>query len=435
MVATLTLLGTLISVNGDPETEIKSDVTVIGGGPSGAAAAYWLAMRGFDVTVVEKKVFPRDKTCGDGLTPRAVVQLEAMGLADFLKTQHRYLGLRTIAFNRSYEIPWPRHPEFPEYGYISRRSILDQAVLSRAQEAGARVFMHHEALSAETGTGGITAVATRNLDSGESVNLVSKFYVLAEGSNARVSRSLGATRDQAKPLGLAIRTYHPTARADEEWVESHLDLRDSSGAVIPGYGWIFPAGDGSANVGFGLLSNRSRWRKLNTTRELQRFVELADRTWTFGEPEFPATGGKLPMGLAISPIAGRNYMMVGDAAASINPFNGEGISYAYETGRLAAGILTQALATGDASMLGAYPEQLRARLALYYAVANAFVRFISEPKLMSAGVWSAMRSPALMAPVVSVMANLLPGSSAAQVERIYRFANTAREKLSQSRWG
>ncbi len=425
-------LGTLISVNGDSETEIRSDVTVVGGGPSGAATAYWLAMRGFDVTVVEKKIFPRDKTCGDGLTPRAVVQLEAMGMADFLKTQHRYVGLRAVAFGRSFEIPWPKHPEFPEYGYVSRRSLLDQAVLDRAREAGARVLMHHEALSAETGAGGLAAVLAKNLDTGEVCRLVSKFYVLAEGSNARVSRSLGAVRNPGKPLGLAIRAYHPTARASEEWIESHLELRDDSGAIIPGYGWIFPAGNGAANVGFGLLSNRSRWRRLNTTRELQRFIDATDSSWTFGDAEFPATGGKLPMGLAISPISGPNHIMVGDAAASINPFNGEGISYAYETGRLAAGILTQALATGDASMIKAYPEQLRARFGLYYAVGNAFVRLISEPKLMSAGVWSAMRSPALMAPVVTVMANLLPGSSAAQVERIYRLANAARERFSSA---
>src|SRR6266542_6069307 len=96
----------------------RYDVAVVGGGPSGAACAYWLADAGHDVVVVEKKHFPREKTCGDGLTPRAVKQLDDMGLGGTLAYHHRFDGLRSIAFGQTLELPWPEVPGLPRYGYV-----------------------------------------------------------------------------------------------------------------------------------------------------------------------------------------------------------------------------------------------------------------------------------------------------------------------------
>jgi len=412
--------------------ELACDVLVVGGGPSGASCAYWLAMAGAHVVVVEKKRFPRDKTCGDGLTPRAVVQLEAMGLDPFLQSQHRYLGLRAVAFGRSYELPWPAHPDYPDHGFVVRRAVLDQAVLARAGEVGADVRMHHEATGLEVADGAISAVAVRDLDDGHELRVRPRLTVLAEGSNARLARALGATRDASKPLGLAIRGYSSTPRANEPWIESHLDVRSPSGAVIPGYGWIFPVGDGTANVGFGILSSAKRWKGINTTHALASFVDATRPSWHFAADPFPVapTGGKLPMGLSIRPVAGPNYLMVGDAASSINPFNGEGISYGYETGRAAAGTILQALASDDLAPIAEFPHLLARTYGGYYALARGFVRLISNPMLMSGGVWLAMRSKWTMMPVVAGMANLLPGQSAEELERIYANLQRLRERLA-----
>jgi geranylgeranyl reductase family protein len=411
--------------------ELACDVLVVGGGPSGASCAYWLAMAGADVVLVEKKRFPRDKTCGDGLTPRAVVQLEAMGLGTFLQSQHRYVGLRAVAFGRSYELPWPAHPDYPDYGFVVRRAVLDQAVLERAAEVGADVRTHHEATGIELTNSAISAVQVRDLDNGHDLRIRARLTVLAEGSNARLARTLGARRDPAKPLGLAIRGYSPTPRADEPWIESHLDVRTPSGAVIPGYGWIFPAGDGTANVGFGILSSSERWKGINTTHALARFVETTRSSWHFEEEAFPSapTGGKLPMGLSVQPVAGPNYLMVGDAASSINPFNGEGISYAYETGRMAAGAVLQALGSTDLAPIADFPTLLARTYGAYYALARGFVKLVSNPTLMSGGVWLAMRSKWTMVPVVAGMANLLPGQSAEALERIYGNLQRLRERI------
>ncbi|WP_298211866.1 geranylgeranyl reductase family protein [Ferrimicrobium sp.] len=410
--------------------EQTADVIVIGGGPAGAATAFWLAMRGVSVIVLEKKQFPRDKTCGDGLTPRAVVELEAMGLQQMLDTQHKYNGLRAVAFGRSYELPWPSLSNYPNYGYVVRRSVLDQAVLERAAAVGATVLYHHEAVEATLASGQIQSLNVRNTATEETLRMTARIYVLAEGSNARIARSLGAHRNVAKPLGLAIRGYFETDRSRENWIESHLDLRDESGATIPGYGWIFPVGDGTANVGFGLLSNSARWRKTNTTNALARFVSQTQGAWHFPENRGvrEATGGKLQMGLSVEPRSGPNFLMVGDAVASINPFNGEGISYGYETGRMAANAITQSLGTGDLQPVAGFTTALEKRYAGYYTAGTLFVMAISNPLLMSSGVWLAMRSKATMTPVVAIMANLMSGSTPERIEQIYRLTQRLQER-------
>src|SRR5213596_2458298 len=129
-----------------PRADVNSQVLVIGGGPAGASTAYWLAKAGREVTFVEKKTFPREKTCGDGLTPRAVKQLRDMGLEPKLQEFHRYEGLRAVAHGVTLELQWPRHPEFPSYGYVVRRRDLDQFVADHAVAAGATLLEGTEAV-------------------------------------------------------------------------------------------------------------------------------------------------------------------------------------------------------------------------------------------------------------------------------------------------
>ena len=128
-------------------TEHVHDVVVVGGGPAGSSCAYWLADAGWDVVVVEKKDFPREKTCGDGLTPRAVRQLADMGLEGALAGSHRYTGLRAYGFGQSLEMQWPEHPNFPGYGYTITRHDLDGLVADRAAEAGATLLQGTEVVA------------------------------------------------------------------------------------------------------------------------------------------------------------------------------------------------------------------------------------------------------------------------------------------------
>jgi flavin-dependent dehydrogenase len=235
-------------------------------------------------------------------------------------------------------------------------------------------------------------------------------------------------------MGMALRGYYRSPRHDDTFIESHLDLRDRSGKVVPGYGWIFPLGDGRVNVGVGLLSVEGRWKGVNTSHLMDTFVAGAPAAWELspaascGTP----TGGKLPMGMSVAPRMGPTTLVVGDAAGAINPFNGEGIAYAYETGRLAAACLGRALAGEGTGALADYPAQLEDAYGLYYRVARDFVRMISNPDVMRACVQTGMHSRSIMGWLMRIMANLLRPDEVGPAEAAYLAMATIARSLQTS---
>ncbi len=409
-----------------PRLPSRCDVLIVGAGPAGAAAAYWLADAGYDVVAVEKKHFPREKTCGDGLTPRAVRQLDDMGLADMLASHHRFEGLRALAYGKELNLRWPAHAGFGRHGYVITRFDLDALVSSRAEKAGALVVEGCEALAplgpdACSGGQAIGALV-RDGDTGEQTEIAARVLIVADGANSRFGRALGAVRDKSVPQGMALRGYYASPRHAEHWIESHLDLHDPEGASIPGYGWIFPLGDGRVNVGVGVLSTEKRLKGLNTTRLMEAFVAMAPASWgleaktALSEP----TGGRLPMGLSVTPRHGPDYVLCGDSSGSINPFNGEGISYGYETGRIAAAYVAEAIASNDLRVLEAYERKLQENYGLYYKAASASMRFLGQPDVMRVLVATGMHSRSLMEWLLRIMSNQLRTDELAPAEIAYR---------------
>jgi geranylgeranyl reductase family protein len=398
------------------------DSVVVGAGPAGAAAAYWLAERGHRVLMLERKRFPREKTCGDGLTPRAVRQLEEIGLGDALAGYLRFEGLRSIAHGVTLELPWPDHPDYPSYGYVVRRRELDEMVAGQAVKAGATLWLATEAEQPLVERGLVRGAVVHNRDTGRRHQVRARYLVVADGANSRFGRALGAARDRTYPLGMALRGYFRSPLHDEPWIESHLDLRDREGNHLPGYGWIFPVGDGTVNVGVGLLSTFAGWKDVNTSHLMDAFCDTAPARWgiSAGTACGTPTGGKLPTGFSVRPGAGPTWLTVGDALGSVNPFNGEGISLAYETGRMAADAVDVALRTADGLALQRYPQQLDERYGLYFKVARTFVRAIGNPAVMRELTRVGFRSRTLMEWVLRIMANLMRPEDAGGAEIAYR---------------
>jgi len=406
------------------------DVVIVGGGPSGSACAYWLANAGWSVCLIEKKDFPREKTCGDGLTPRSVYQLQSMGLEPAVAANgHRYNGLRAFGFGASLEMNWPDHPVFPNYGYTITRFNLDGLVAQHAEAKGATLLNGVEAVALLEPTPGregflkgASGVVVKEKATGTTGEIRARYVVVGDGQNSRMGRELGTTRNRDWPMGMALRGYYTSDRHDEAWIDSHLDIRDPKGDVVPGYGWIFPLGDGRVNVGVGLLSTGGAWKGVNTTKLQEYFVAQVADDWGLNDETCcgPATGGRLPMGLAIGPRVGANTMTIGDATGTVNPFNGEGIAYGYESGRLAAGVLGEALVANDAQALALYDERLNEAYGDYYNVARAFVRVISEPKILAACVGLGLRIEPLMKELLAIMANLMSNDQRGPAEIGYR---------------
>ncbi len=396
---------------------MAAHVLVVGGGPGGASSAYWLARNGLDVHLVEKKTYPREKACGDGLTPRAIKQLIDMGFDFDGLDIHRVDGLRAYAGDHKIEMLWPRHTVYPNWGATMRRADLDGIVARLAEAQGAHLEQGTTATPVLE-NGRVVAVKLNGTDGERTVT--PDLVVIADGSNSRFGRGVGAARRKDYPYGLAVRAYYESPNSDDRFFESQLDIRDANGKAMPGYGWVFPLGDGEINIGAGLVSTFKGWKDVNTSHILDAYTHGLPDHWQVVEatPHTQPIGGKLPMSLSVGPKVGRNWILVGDASGAVNPFNGEGIDYAYETGRMAAKYVAEAAAGNDMALTG-YAGELEDAYGDYHRVARLFVRVIGNPPIMRTLTTVGLRSRPLMEWTLKVMANLLDPEEARMSEHIY----------------
>ena len=381
------------------------DVAIVGGGPSGSATAHYLASKGHSVLVCEKKSFPREKTCGDGLTPRAVKVLEELGLAAELDTWERVHGLRIHAAGRTMELPFPDLDDWCNYGLVKPRKDLDQIVLNNAEAAGAKVVYNTQVKEPIFERGSL--VGFRAKQDGMDEEVRAHFVVCAEGAATKFARSLGRQRHEDYPMGFAIRQYFKSPMQHSGWFEAYLEIR-SDGDALPGYGWVFPVGDGTVNAGVGLLSTFGGWRDVNL-HELQRsFINSLPPEWEVNYDTVCSKprAGRLFMGGSVWPPHGPGFVLVGDAAGMINPCNGEGIAYGYETGRIAGRHLDEALKSGGSDSLSDYTSELETTYGPYYRLGRKFVKRIGNPVLMERLISFGMRSRTVMNVALTILANL-----------------------------
>ncbi|SEP85441.1 geranylgeranyl reductase family [Mycobacterium sp. 88mf] len=395
-------------------------MVVVGAGPAGSAAAAWAARAGRDVQVVDAAQFPRDKSCGDGLTPRAVAELERLGMGPWLDTRIRHHGLRMSGFGADVEVRWPG-PSFPSTGSAVPRTELDDRIRSVAADDGAKMRLGAKVVGVEYDSRG--RVESVQLDDGATIGC--NHLIVADGARSTLGRVLGRTWHKDTVYGTAIRGYIATPRANEPWITSHLELRSPEGQVLPGYGWIFPLGNGEVNIGVGALATAKRPANAALRPLLSYYTQLRREEWGFsGEPR-AALSALLPMGGAVSGVAGPNWMLVGDAAACINPLNGEGIDYGLETGRLAA----ELLGSGDYSH--AWPALLQDHYAQGFSIARRLALLLTLPRFLPASGPLAVRSSFLMNIAVRVMGNLVTDEDDDWVARVWRTAGLASRRLDQ----
>ena len=392
-----------------------ADAIIVGAGPAGSAAAFYLATAGLDVLVLEKTRFPREKVCGDGLTPRAVKALTAMGVPTgpgdgWLRNK----GLRIIGGGSRIEIPWPDLSGFPGYGLVRTRLDFDEILASHARKAGARLLegmtVTGPVLSERTGR--ITGVTAQDAADGKRERQFSGRVVLAaDGNSSRLAVSMGLLKRDDRPLGVAVRSYYTNPRHDDEWLEAWLDLWDGS-ELLPGYGWVFGMGDGTSNVGLGLLNTSVSFQNTDYRALLRRWLASMPPEWGFTEENRtqPIRGAALPMGFNRTPHYTRGLLLAGDSGGMVNPFNGEGISYALEAGEIAARVIIQALArptaAGTERALQSYPRILRDSYGGYYTVGRVFVDLIGKPWFMRFATKHSLDRPVVMNFVMKLLSNL-----------------------------
>ena len=400
----------------------EADVIVVGAGPAGSATAFHLAQAGLDVLLLEKTVFPREKVCGDGLTPRATKQLIKLGVDFDAPGWIRNKGLRIIGGGVRLELPWPDLASFPDFGLVRTRKDFDQILAARAVAVGARLRMNTpvtEPILDDTGR--ITGVVAKTPE-GER-RFSAPLVVAADGNSTRLSLAMGLRKRDDRPMGVAVRRYYKSPRHDDDYLESWLELWDGE-RLLPGYGWIFGVGDGTSNVGLGLLNTSENFKNVDYRGLLKSWLAGMPEEWGYQEDNAagPVRGAALPMGFNRTPHYTRGLLLVGDAGGMINPFNGEGIAYAMESAEIAAEIIVQALKRPTAAQreraLHDYPRVLKERYGGYYTLGRIFVKAIGDPRLMKFATRHGMPHPMLMRFTLKLLANLTDPRGGDAMDRV-----------------
>ncbi len=386
------------------------DLIVIGGGPAGAATAIQAARGGASVAIFEKASSGRDKVCGDGLTPRAIGALQKLQID--LEGIHKINGLRMIAGKTRRELEWPSGGTFPSYGAVWTRRELDSHLLETASQSGATIFYETEVVPVFEGervTGVTSGTETWDTD----------LVVAASGAPGKVARMLGTERKSDEPYGIAIRTYVESPRHADHYLEASLAMRDSTGTPIPGYGWMFPTGNGTVNLGVGALSTMKGFKKLNLNTLCDLYRDLIADEWEVGPYLEKPRAWRLPM--TSQKRHGNGWAAVGDAAGLINPMNGEGIDYSLESGMLISDLFLDDPQTAPEK----YDSIIGERFDGFLRTGRRFSYLIGHPLVLRSGLRVAVASQVMANITLQVMGNLVDSSTPGTSGKVLRFADKA----------
>jgi len=331
-------------------------------------------------------------------------------------------GLRLVAGGRTLDVPWPGVAGLPNHGLVRTRLGFDEELARHARSAGARLLEHHQVTQAlRSDDGRVTGVRATILDggghrTGQEQAFFADVVLAADGNASRTAVSLGIQRRRDRPMGVAVRSYFVSPRHDEDWLECRLGLPGRNGGLLPGYGWIFGMGDGTANVGLGVLDSARDFDTLDYKRLLLQWSAGLPREWGF-TPENQVgeiRGGALPMGFNRTPPYAPGLMLLGDAGGMVSPCDGEGVSYAMESGRLAAECVIAADAAGRSGsgrstvdeVLAGYADRLREQWGPHFALGRALAEFAGKSAVMKLALHTGMPIPALMRFMVRLLGNL-----------------------------
>lgn len=372
------------------------DVVIVGAGPGGSTAAYYLAQAGLDVLLLDKFDFPRDKTCGDGLMPSALNVLADMGLlADLGRVSCRVEQLDVYAPNGQVTTA-----TLPDYALVVPRLVLDHALCERAVTKGAN-FEGKVKVTAVNGED--EAVVVKGRREGRSFEARARVAIMATGASTGLLRRAGILTQDPRRMMVAARAYFEGLTGLNDRLRFYFD-----GVPLPGYGWVFPLPEAKANIGAGIF--RTGWRAARSAAPpmavFEQFIQtpplraLLAQGWQVG----PVKSYPLRIDFGMAPTYGDRLLLVGEAAGLVNPLTGEGIDYALESGKIAAAYLLEQFEGGGFSSqhLAGYDRRLRARFQSLFRFCYGMQHFLRRP-MLNRLVKAANRHPDLKRLLVDVV--------------------------------
>ncbi len=390
-----------------------SDVIIIGAGPAGSSAAYFLARAGVKVLLLDKATFPRDKTCGDGLVPRALPILAEMGILNTIKQQGSAWQLDrleiTAPSGRTVRFMIPPLPHAPNHAIVIPRLILDNLVLQRAIASGAefRGGVHVRSISADTD--GVTISADENYRA--------TMVIVATGANTALLNNIGL--NPPKPNIVAARAYFEGIDS----LPAHFQFR-FDGVVLPGYGWVFPLSASSANIGAGFIRTGKREHYQSAQTAFNSFIQssalgamLVNAKQIGALKSFP-----IRTDFATAPTFAERILLVGEAAGLVNPLTGDGIDFALESGKIAAEHILHMLKLGDISRskLQSYDKILRLRYQNLFRFSERVSRMALNRRALNWLVPLAASRPKLSEALVNILLGAQPAPERVSILRIVK---------------
>ena len=381
------------------------DVIVVGAGPGGCSAAISLARRGCDVLLLEKERFPRGKVCGDGISPPALETLDRLGILPEIigKSPWKIDGLMisspagqavTASFSHL-KGPYP-------FGLVMPRREFDFLVLQQARKySNIEILENWEVKDFIDQNGSVRGVKAQS--EGRKGEFLAKFLVGADGAYSVIARKTVFRKKNFQQGAFGIRAYFHGVKDLTHQIEIHCDR-----SILPGYGWVFPIGEDSANVGVGIASRHLKEKNIRNL--FQTFVEgkpfVKERLRGARMVENSLQGGPIPRGSFFRRRSRKNVLLVGDAGGFTDVLTGEGIYFALRSGECAAEAIHSALnSPGKMEKAGRIYESLwRSALPSREFLFGAFVqRLIVREFFLNRNIGRAVKKPSMARNLASIL--------------------------------
>lgn len=405
----------------DTGADAEVDVAVVGAGPAGAVAACTAARRGLSVALIDRETFPRDKICGDGLGPGAVRVLRDLDLDSVLGGRRRIESVTVFgpAGERS-ENPVPVLAGKSTDVFVVPRLEFDEHLFRAAVASGAEDFSGTRYLGMNDAGEHGRIVELRDA-AGQHRRVRARLVIGADGAYSAVRKDLaGQDRTSKKFVGVAMRAYAASRGFDD----GPSMLFEFSPDLLPSYGWIFPVGGGTVNIGVGLPIEQLRDRGVDLRILLGQFADrLRERGVTLGEMR-QERAHQLPGVMGMPQLAFDRAALIGDAASMINPVSGEGIAYAMTSARRLVNALPVDLADGTAlaTALAAFERGFRADHRLHFLSCRFTMALLRHGAPAAVVVRAIQRDPR----VLSGVFDMLFGDGRLHADTALRIARHAR---------
>lgn len=391
------------------ENKEMFDAIVVGAGPGGSTTAMYLTQAGHRVLLLDKANFPRDKVCGDAIGTRAIAVMRELGIAPLIENE-KHAKVYGVVFSsperKVVQIPFPGTDITTQKGgIVARRIVFDNFLFQHAKKMVENVRENFLVTDLIEENGFVVGIKGTDLETKQPHEFRAKIVVGADGASSMVATKLGLNNPLPEHECIALRVYYENIADCSPNIEIHF-----VDSLLPGYFWIFPLENNTANVGVGMLTSDIKKKNIKLQEEMFRAIQkdpLFKERFKNARQISDVKGWRLPLGSFHRKAHGNGWLLVGDAASLIDPFSGEGVGNAMAAAKHAAKRIDAAIAANDfsESFLEKYETELWNDLGNELKTSYQLQRMGKIKPLLNLVIGKASRSKEIRETISGMLAN------------------------------